>query len=164
MRTIFHDLKDSELKKIKFRQDDKLISALECNKYCIGCFSCWIKTPTKCVFKDVASNNVEYLKNSDELIIISKSRYGCYSSSVKRLLERSIGYVLPYFTVRNKEIHHQSRYDDKLKLTTYFYGDINDVEKEALNKLVKANAMNLETNSYEVICTKNVKELEKCIH
>ena len=164
MKTIIHDLKEENLKKIKFDKDDKIISSLDCKKHCIGCFSCWIKTPTKCIMKDDFSNNVESLKKSDELIIISKCRYGCYSAPVKQVLERCIGYVLPYFTIRNKEVHHQSRYDKKLKLTVYFYGDITKEDKENINALVKANSINLETKEYKIIYIKNPKELEKCIH
>ena len=88
--------------------------------------------------------------NSDELILISKNRFGCYSEGVKKVLERCIGYVLPYFTIRNKHIHHASRYDKKLKLTTYFYGDITDNDYKCLDSLVKANSINLNASSYEV--------------
>ena len=163
MRTIIHDLNSNELKKFNFNDDDKLISALECEHNCIGCFSCWIKHPKKCVICDGFDNMAEYLKDSSELILISKCRYGCYSSSVKKVLERCIGYVLPYFTIRNDEIHHASRYEKKLKLSTYFYGDIDEDDKMALENLVKANAINLNTCEYNINCFDNVKELIKCI-
>lgn len=164
MRTIIHDLNEKELKKIKFNKDDKLISALNCNNNCIGCFSCWVKHPKRCGIKDEFSNIAEYIKESDELILISKCRYGCYSSSVKRVLERCIGYVLPYFTIRDNEIHHQSRYDNKIKLCTYFYGDISLEDKKCVDKLVKANSINLNASEYKINYVDNLKELEKCIH
>lgn len=164
MRTIIHDLNEKELKKIKFNENDKIVSSLNCNKNCIGCFSCWVKHPKKCAMKDEFSDITEYIKDSDELILISKCRYGCYSNQVKRVFERCIGYVLPYFTLRNNEIHHQSRYEDKIKLTTYFYGDISNEDKKSLEKLVKANSINLNANEYEINYLNNLKELEKCIH
>ena len=164
MRTIIHDLNEKELKKIKFNKDDKLISALNCNKNCIGCFSCWVKHPKRCGIKDEFSNIAEYIKDSDEFVLISKCRYGCYSSSIKRVLERCIGYVLPYFTIRDNEIHHQSRYDNKIKLCTYFYGDISLEDKKCVDKLVKANAINLNASEYKINYVDNLKELEKCIH
>lgn len=164
MRTIIHDLNENELKEINFLKDDNVISALSCNKHCIGCFSCWIKHPKKCAIKDNFSNMTELLKDSDELIIISKSRYGCYSASTKRVLERCIGYVLPYFTIRNNEIHHESRYEKKIKFSTYFYGDISLEDKETLEYLVKANSINLNASEYEITCISDLKELEKCIH
>ena len=164
MRTIIHDLSKKEIKNINFNENDKIISALDCSKGCIGCFSCWIKHPKKCAIKDNFYNLVEFIKSSDELILISKCRYGCYSSSVKRVLERCIGYVLPYFTIRNKEIHHKSRYNNKIKLSTYFYGNILDEDKKCIDSLVKANSINLNAFDYEINYVSNTKELKKCIH
>lgn len=164
MRTIIHDLTENDLKKIKYKEDDKIISSIYCTKNCVGCFSCWIKHPKKCAIKDEFSNIVEHLKYSDELIIISKCRYGCYSAEVKRVLERCIGYVLPYFTIRNNEIHHKGRYDKKIKLSTYFYGDISDEDKVCIEQLVKANSINLNASEYKVNYIYNLKEIKQCIH
>jgi len=160
MRTIIHDFKEDE---IKFNKNDKIISSINCNKNCIGCFSCWIKHPKKCALKDEYSNITEYIKDSDELVLISKCRYGCYSSDVKRVLERCIGYVLPYFEIRSNEIHHRSRYNKKLKLSTYFYGDISNEDQKCVDKLVKANAINLNANEYSINYVNNLGDIEKCI-
>ena len=150
MKTIIHDLKFLDKDYFNFTEDDVIINANDCQNSCIGCFSCWIKHPKICIYKDDFSNITEALKNSDELIIISKNRFGCYSESVKRVLERCIGYVLPYFTIRDKHIHHASRYDRKLKFTTYFYGEITDDDLECLYRLAKANSINLNARNYEV--------------
>ena len=107
---------------------------------------------------------MEFIKDSDELILISKCRYGCYSAPVKRVFERCIGYVLPFFTMRNNEIHHESRYDKKIKLSTYFYGNISRVDRKCIEKLVSANSINLNASEYEINCVSNLKELGKCIH
>ena len=150
MKTIIHDLEFLDKELFDISDNDIVINANECKNSCIGCFSCWIKHPKVCIYKDEYSNITEALKNSDELILISKNRFGCYSESVKRVLERCIGYVLPYFTIRDKHIHHASRYDKKLKLITYFYGDITNQDLECLDSLVKANSINLNASSYEV--------------
>lgn len=150
MKTIIHDLEFLDKKLFNISDNDKVINANDCKNSCIGCFSCWIKHPKICIYKDEYSNITESLKNSDELIIISRCRYGCYSENVKRVLERCIGYVLPYFTIRNRHIHHAIRYKNQLKLTTYFYGDITDDDKVCLNNLVKANGINLNASRYEV--------------
>lgn len=154
MKTIIHDLEYLDNDLFDISDDDVIISANDCKNSCIGCFSCWVKHPKVCIYKDEYSNITESLKDSDELIIISKCRYGCYSENVKRVLERCIGYVLPYFTIRNKHIHHASRYKNQLKLTAYFYGDIADEDRLCLNDLVKANSINLNA------CTFEVKEID----
>lgn len=164
MRTIIHDLNEKEVKKLKLCETDKIINALDCNMHCIGCFSCWVKHPKSCAIKDEFSNIADYIGKSDELVLISKSRYGCYSSETKMVLERCIGYVLPYFTIRNKEIHHQGRYDKKIKFSAYFYGDISKEDEVCLEKLVKSNAVNLNAEEYQIYLCKDLKELEKCIH
>lgn len=164
MRTIIHDLNEIDLKELNFNEDDNIISSINCKKNCIGCFSCWIKHPKKCAFKDEFSNMTELIKNSDELVIISKSRYGCYSAETKKVLERCIGYVLPFFTMRNKEIHHESRYKNKLKFSAYFYGDIIPEDKVTIEKLVKANSVNLNARDYEINYINNIKELQICTH
>ena len=150
MKTIIHDLELFDKELFDISDSDVVINANDCNNSCIGCFSCWIKHPKRCIYKDEYSDITQSLKNSDELIIISRNRYGCYSESVKRVFERCIGYVLPYFTIRDKHIHHASRYDKKLKLTTYFYGDITDNDYKCLDKLVKANSINLNASGYEI--------------
>ena len=150
MKTIIHDLEFLDKKLFDISDNDIIINANNCKNSCIGCFSCWINHPKVCIYKDSYSNITEALKNSDELILISKNRFGCYSENVKRVLERCIGYVLPYFTIRDKHIHHASRYNKKLKLTTYFYGDITNQDFKCLDKLVKANNINLNASSYEI--------------
>lgn len=162
MRTIFYDLSEKDISKIKFKDDDYLISSSLCKNTCIGCFSCWIKHPGICCYKDSFSNLSKVLKQTDELVIISKSRYGCYSSDIKRLLERCLGYVLPYFAIRDNMIHHELRYDKNLLFHSIFYGSINRKDKELLNDLVKANSINLNAN-YRVDFCNNVKEIKKCI-
>lgn len=153
MRIILHDLDKIDN---CFNENDILINTNESINKCVGCFSCWIKTPKKCIHKD-SYDIVDKLKDADELVIISKCRYGCYSANIKRYLERTIGYVLPYFTLREGFIHHISRYSKKLKFSVYIYGDITNDDKKCIEDLVKANGINLNVDDYKV---KYLKELE----
>jgi hypothetical protein len=121
MRTIIYDLNENDLSKFYFDSEDVLIDSNRCKNSCIGCFSCWLKHPTKCIYNDEFSNIVDSLKKSKEFIIISRIRYGCYSNSIKRVLERCIGYVMPHFTLRGGEIHHKDRFNDRFKLKVYLY-------------------------------------------
>ena len=82
MKTIIHDLEHLDKKLFNISDNDVIINANGCSNSCIGCFSCWIKHPKVCIYKDEYSNITDSLKNSDELIIISKNRFGCYSESV----------------------------------------------------------------------------------
>lgn len=162
MRIIIHDLEEKDLSKLNLSKLDHIINSLECENSCIGCFSCWIKHPKVCCYNDEFSNLPNLIKDADEWLIISKSRYGCYSTSIKRVLERCIGYVLPYFCLREGMIHHELRYDKKLLFHTIFYGDINKQDERCLFDLTKANSINL-ASSYKIEYCKNIKEIKKCI-
>lgn len=142
MKTILHDLEDTSILEL---ESASIIDAKGC-KNCIGCFKCWTDSDTCCI-KDKYFDNGKKLLDSDELIIISKCTNGCYSSDIKRVLERSISYVEPYFTIRNGEIHHKTKTKKRLDLTVHFYKEnISKEEKEVASSLVKRNALNLNTN------------------
>ena len=160
MRTIIHDLNDKDFKKMNFSNEDFIINACNCKNNCIGCFSCWIKHPKKCIYKDEFSEITEKLRKSNELIIISESKYGCYSTNIKRVLERCIGYILPYFCIRDNMVHHKERYNSKITFNSIFYGDIDEGDKKCLDSLVKATSINLNALCYKVSFYKNIKEIK----
>lgn len=112
---------------------------------------------------DDYSNIVDNISKSEKLIIISRSRYGCYSYSIKRVLERCIGYVLPYFEIRKGMIHHKSRFNNNLNFYAYFYGDFDKEIKKCIGNLIKANAINLNVNNYCVKYFNDFKEINKCL-
>lgn len=159
MKTIIHDLEEKEFKKIKFNSEDKVIAAKKCKNHCIGCFNCWTKHPTVCAIQDEYSNIVESLEKSDELVLISKNRYGCIDSNVKRVIERCIGYILPFFTERNGLMHHEKRFNKPITLSIYTYNNKNSEDYTCLEKLTKAIAINLGANKYKTIMSKNLKEI-----
>lgn len=157
MRTIIHDLDNINFLKINI--NDNIINNAENN--CIGCFNCWIKTPQKCIWNDTIKENSKKLLDSDELIIISKCVNGCYSHKVKKILERSISFVEPFFTIREKEIHHKVRTNKKINFKVIFYGKkINTYKKETAIKFVNANKKNLNTESPEIYFVKDIKEIK----
>lgn len=83
------------------------------------------------------------LSQVSAFILISKATFGSYSSPVKNVLDRSISYVLPFFEIRNGEMHHGERYHNDLTISALFYGDMSEEEKQTAENLVKANAVNL---------------------
>lgn len=117
---------------------------------CKGCFDCWIKTPAQCSIRDDYARMGLLLSRSDNLIIISKCFYGGYSPFVSNVLNRSISYILPYFEIRNGEIHHTGRYDNHPELKVYLYGVTSRREQETARKLVQRNGVSLLMRSAEV--------------
>ncbi len=146
MKIIIHDL-DGREAELPGRDQDGSTVVISDNggiRKCIGCFGCWIKTPGKCVLKDGYENMGELLAGCDRLVVVSRCVYGSYSPFVVNVLNRSISYLLPYFSTKNGETHHRNRYDNKFSLSVHFYGeDITETEKETARKLVAANSVNL---------------------
>ncbi len=155
MKTIIHDL-DEEL-----RVNDSFIINNENIHSCKGCFSCWVRTPRKCIYKDKIQNISSMLLCSKEIIIISKCVNGCYSYKIKQILERCIGFVQPFFTIRNNQIHHKPRTNKKINLTVYFYGDVTDNDKLLANQLVKANCMNFNINIKKINFFDNIGKIKE---
>lgn len=163
MKLIIHDLDEKEIESIVHNSSDDfmMISNNHPIRNCIGCFGCWVKTPGACVIRDQYGDMGEKISKSDEVMIISKCYFGGFSPFVKNVLDRSISYVHPYFTIRNGEMHHKSRYKKQLPFTVWFYGtDITQGEMSTAEKLVKANGINLNVSSMKVNFYKNVEEME----
>ena len=142
-RLIIYDVLPELMADCTNPEEDILVNANEIQQFCIGCFGCWLKTPGECVIKDGFENMGKKLSQVEEFILVSKATFGSYSSAVKNVLDRSISYVLPFFTIRNGEMHHGERYHNHLKVSSVFYGDMTEVEKQTARNLLKANAVNL---------------------
>lgn len=127
------------LRKLKFKYN------------CIGCFGCWLKTPGICVIKDDLQFAAPILGKAECFVIISKITYGGYSCDVKRFMDRSLGYIQPYFTRRGNEMHHVSRYTSRLDLIVIGYGAKNELEKTIFGQLVAANALNMNADGMAYI-------------
>jgi multimeric flavodoxin WrbA len=151
MNIIVHDLnsikteniiKDSSVETIVISDNGKI-------KPCICCYGCWIKTPGQCVIKDVFENLGVLLSKCNEMIIISKCYYGCFSPFVKNVLDRCVcPYILPYFKTKKGETRHPKRYENNISYSFYLYGIITEKEKDTISKLVKKIGQKTMVNFY----------------
>ena len=164
MKLIIHDLPPEQFAKL-YPWDDPDITVVSDDggiRPCIGCFGCWVKTPGRCVIHDGYEDMGRLIGSCSELEIISRCAYGGFSPFVKNVLDRSISYIHPYFTDRNGEMHHRSRYDNRLRMSVLFYGeDISPEVRETAQKLVSANAVNLNVASDSVRFFRRAEELEE---
>jgi multimeric flavodoxin WrbA len=123
MNLLIHDLDEKEWEEIAedYREWEVIAPSKEI-KPCVGCFGCWLKTPGECVIKDGYNRMGALIHQADELVVMSKYTYGGFSSFVKNVFDRSIGWVLPYFTIVDNEMHHRKRYPEDKKITVIFRG------------------------------------------
>jgi multimeric flavodoxin WrbA len=79
-------------------------------RFCIGCFSCWLKTPGRCVHRDDMEQVLRAYVKSDLFIMASPLRMGFTSSLLKKTHDRLLPVLLPYVTFVRGEMHHKKRY------------------------------------------------------
>lgn len=150
---ILHDLDSVNMNERFADREDKytVFTPSPVVKPCVGCFGCWVKTPGRCVISDDDSLFAESMAHHEKVIIISRLVFGGLSPNVKAVLDRSIGYILPYFRIVDGEMHHVQRYPKKLTLSYMFYGEnLPENEKTTAGKLAKGNALNLGADDYTV--------------
>ena len=129
---------------------------------CKGCFGCWLKTPGECVMKDGSEMVGSYIAQTNRVIIASEILYGGFSIPVKRMLDRSIPCVLPFFKWRNKRMHHMPRYKNQPSFHIYFYNSHTASEQEKIlaEKVAKAMAINFNCSTCQVTFLDNQPILE----
>ncbi len=150
-RLIIYDMDEENAQKLSRNKDDIMFAARPAAHNCVGCFSCWIKTPGVCVINDRCSEIPLDITSCDEMWLISELEYGGHSKAVKTVLDRSIGYMLPYFRIVDGEMHHQMRYKHSFKLVSIYYGNAMDEEKQIARELSEANARNFGCENYETL-------------
>jgi multimeric flavodoxin WrbA len=139
--TALRDWADSKGHEISFAN----ASTLEL-KPCLGCFGCWLKTPGLCVIKDDDGHRfLEDFARSDSMVILTKIPYGSYAPAIKRALDRSIGFLLPYFEIFNGEMHHAQRYSWKRRILHVPYGSHDQEELDTFAELARAHCDNAES-------------------
>ncbi|MCF8114671.1 MAG: NAD(P)H-dependent oxidoreductase [Desulfotignum sp.] len=78
--------------------------------YCIGCFTCWSKTPGECVHKDDMTKDLfpRYMA-SDLCIMATPLFHYTLNANMKTFIERTLPFVLPFFELREGVTTHPLR-------------------------------------------------------
>lgn len=118
---------------------------------CVGCFGCWTKTPGKCVIRDDAVKVYPCIAESDQILFISKVKYGSYDTIMKTMLERSIPVQQAFIRLLDGETHHVQRNVVPKKAVIIAYGDISLEEQELFRLLVERNAKNMSFESHRIL-------------
>ena len=119
---------------------------------CQGCFDCWLRTPGECKIDDYSRDVAKKMVQSNLIIHFSPITFGGYSSELKKVIDRFIPTILPFFTKRNGETHHKYRYENRGSIIAVGVIDKPDEEKEAIFKeLVYRNSLNMGAPVHEAI-------------
>jgi multimeric flavodoxin WrbA len=163
---LLHDLRPDEAERFLPKDSARysLFAATPSVRHCVGCFRCWIKTPGRCVIGDRGADFAMLMAKHEQVIFLSRLVFGGLSPDVKAILDRSIGFLLPFFRKLNGETHHVQRYEKSPAFRYLFYGsDITDREKATARKLASANALNLGSGHSSVSFYASVSESARAL-
>lgn len=80
-------------------------------KNCIGCFTCWTKTPGKCIHKDDMTNELfpKWLK-SDLVVYATPLYYHIMNGAMSTFRERTLPAAQPFFELSDGKTFHPLRH------------------------------------------------------
>jgi len=92
--------------------DAEIIDVSKLNvKGCTGCYSCWEKTPGKCVLNDDMAEILPKIVEAD-VMITSFPLYGCYfPGQLKCFMDRMLPLSMPYMDKDAEAGGHPTRFD-----------------------------------------------------
>src|SRR6056297_1838018 len=137
-------LYDEPLKVIRLREQSIIP--------CIGCWSCWLKTPAQCVMKDeMAASYPDYL-NSDTVILLMDTAQGFISHLSKAFFDRTIPHYLPYIEIVSGECHHVARYPHYPDLVFYYDTEgLTNQEEQVIEDYLYRTAYHFQSKAYRII-------------
>lgn len=107
--------------------------------HCIGCNHCWLKTPGICSIKDDYEPILKKMVKSDQVWLITDTRFGFVSASTKNIIDRMMPLVTMYLHMQGKQMRHVIRYDHDPDIGLIFVGE---GEQKYLNTWLKRVALN----------------------
>ena len=84
---------------------------------CLGCFSCWNKTPGECCIRDDMRMVIEKLLWADVTVWSFPLYYFGLPGQLKNLIDRQLPMTLPFMNAETESGGHPSRYDMRGKKT-----------------------------------------------
>lgn len=115
--------------------------------HCVGCNTCWLKTPGVCAIKDDYEIILKKLVATDNLWVVADTKFGFVDYRGKQVLDRLVPMLNMYIEIRDGWERHQLRYHP-LNFGVIYKGNGN---KELLEEWSERVAMNLGGHSLGVL-------------
>lgn len=112
--------------------------------HCLGCFDCWIKTPGMCVEADAGREIAKAIIGSDVTVLFTPVTFGGFSPELKKMMDRFVQLISPFFEMDHGEVHHTPRYEHRPRLMVVgVQRHPNPFEAHIFKTLAGRNAINL---------------------
>jgi multimeric flavodoxin WrbA len=137
--------------------------------FCTGCWSCWVKTPGECLFKDDSHTVCREVIHSDLTLFASPVVMGYVSATLKKFMDKLIPLVHPYIIEVEGEAHHLNRYE----LEDYPLGalllektpDTDEEDIEIVSEIHGRTMLNLRSrNAFTMLTESPVEEVADAIN
>lgn len=102
---------------------------------CIGCYTCWLKTPGICCFKDGMEDILKEYLAADVVILASPIIMYYISALLKRVNDRLLPFGHPFLVLKENRMSHVPRYSHYPK-TTLLLGNNEKLDSEGF-KLIE---------------------------
>jgi multimeric flavodoxin WrbA len=129
-------------------------------KYCIGCWSCWVKTPGKCFVSDDSLEICHDFIHSDLVVFASPVIMGFTSALLKKTQDKLIPLLHPYIEIVQNECHHRKRYQSYPKLGLLVDDGGDDEDLKIITDIYKRFALNFKSELFFTeVLTDNTDEV-----
>jgi multimeric flavodoxin WrbA len=115
--------------------------------FCTGCWTCWWKTPGRCVFADDIEKIYPEVLRSQLLILAAPLVLGFLPASMKKIIDRFVPLVHPYIQFVAGESHHRARYAHMPEFTLVVHkeDDTDQEDLEIVHDIAKRFSLNFKT-------------------
>jgi multimeric flavodoxin WrbA len=80
-------------------------------KHCIGCYTCWTKTPGTCIHKDDMTNELFPKWLESEIVVYATPLYNfTMTATLKAFIERTLPAAQPFFEIHEGRMFHPLRH------------------------------------------------------
>lgn len=119
---------------------------------CQGCFDCWVKSPGECKTDDFGRGVAKKMVQNDLIVHFTPIIFGGFSSELKKVIDRFLPTILPFFTIRKGETHHTHRYQKRASIISVGIINVWDEEEvSTFEELVYRNKINMESPLHEAL-------------
>ncbi len=98
---------------------------------CCGCWTCWWKTPGRCIHHDLDQFYHHYITAEKATFYLTVSQ-GFISANLKTLFDRMIPLFLPYTNYGSGESMHDPRYERYPDIEIYYQDTFLDVAEKQI--------------------------------
>lgn len=138
-------------------RDHKVINTCKMNiSHCCGCYTCVLKTPGECIFKDDYESILIDMLYYENIIFISDTAFGFVNSSAKKVVDRILPLITFFTEYRDGETRHVVRYKRDFKFGLIYKGN---ADNNYMNYWVERLAININGSSMGAYPVQNIKEL-----